>query len=351
MLTTRRRIPGLARTERAFTAIELLLVVAILIVLMAILAPAFRGAGKQATSSRCQSNLHQISLALSKRQSDASTFTTGISGTHGFFPTDQEWPAIPYGTVQEGGIFACPAIGEAISAADKPSPEMVLKGLVYYCRNRGFSINLSDPGVQGYGHQHVAVIQGVDAQGRYIDFAVEDVDPPVPSTLNQGDDGAVHITLDTFPAEATLTDCGCVEHNCILYNGKPLFPKQAGEPDSWTDPASIGMDGYYGYTGTRSKLGQKTPISAMRCDYGINKDGYQIRPGESKAVILDFDQNCATYDAPDFADKLNIVAQRHAGTINVLRAGGSVANMTPTALDPRLDQARGLSLGATWWKP
>lgn len=53
-----------ARTRRAFTLVELLVVIAIIAVLIALLLPAIQAAREAARRARCQSNLHQIGLAL-----------------------------------------------------------------------------------------------------------------------------------------------------------------------------------------------------------------------------------------------------------------------------------------------
>lgn len=333
---------------RGFSIVELLVVVAVLIILAATLAPVFRGITKRATSVRCEVNLKQISEAFAKRRVEGGLNAAARSGGSSFYPTGQEWPAIPYGSCQEPGIFACPSLGETVGKGQFLNTDDVLKGLVYYCRNRGYYILLSDPNVQGYGHQHAAVIR----DGKNFQFAVEDVDPPVTSIMNQGDDGAVSVTLDTFPAQAKMLDCGCGEHNCILYNGKPMFPHWEGHAwegneQAWYDPASIGPDGWYGYTGTRSaKLGQTVPLDGMRCDYGINKSANLMSAGENKAVVMDFNENSIDYESADINTKLTSAAERHGGFLNVLCGGGAVMNVRPSFLNPQMP-----NVAKDWWKP
>ena len=63
--------------HKAFTVIELLVVVAIIALLMSILLPSLRGARESARSAVCASNLHQMGLALHTYTSDNDQFFPG----------------------------------------------------------------------------------------------------------------------------------------------------------------------------------------------------------------------------------------------------------------------------------
>ncbi len=66
--------------RKAFTLVELLVVIAIIAILMAILVPALRRAKNQASSSVCQSNLRQLSLAMTLYTQDHDDKTMPFVG-------------------------------------------------------------------------------------------------------------------------------------------------------------------------------------------------------------------------------------------------------------------------------
>lgn len=163
------------------------------------------------------------------------------------------------GPLAAGLVLACTLFAACgpIEAAYPTGPE-ILSDLVYYQRNRGFPVRFDDPGVQGWGHQHMAVVPGSDANGRYLDAVLEEVDVPVTSA-SSGPDGWTRTT----PPKAILLDAGCGEHNCVLYRGKPLFgQRDTGpiDPPQWSDPNSVGVYGWYGYTGDRRKIGMEVAL-------------------------------------------------------------------------------------------
>ena len=89
-----------------FTLIEMLVVVGILAVLTALLFPVLGTVRENGRRAACQSNLHQIGLAMQQYLQD---------NDHRYPPTNIEFPN-PYpllAYVRDGGVFLCPDIGEA----------------------------------------------------------------------------------------------------------------------------------------------------------------------------------------------------------------------------------------------
>ena len=69
--------PGLNSEQRAFTLIELMVVVALIAVLIALLLPAVQAAREAARRAQCANNLKQIGLALSDYHSQTRVFPPG----------------------------------------------------------------------------------------------------------------------------------------------------------------------------------------------------------------------------------------------------------------------------------
>jgi len=123
--------------KAAFTLIELLVVIAIIAVIAAILFPVFGRAREKARQAACQSNLHQLGLAVQMYMGDyddtfpfvldwsanvhATAVNTGDNGKHPLVPgvTGQEPQfqlvnvVAPY--VKNPNIWYCPSVGPDFS--------------------------------------------------------------------------------------------------------------------------------------------------------------------------------------------------------------------------------------------
>src|SRR5208282_6533202 len=103
-----------AATKPGFTLIELLVVIAIIALLAAMLLPALSAAKRRAWTTQCQSNLHQIGLAMRMYADEANSL---YPESGGIIPWGQMDPVthnygwlqqlVPY--VKSTNVYHCPA--------------------------------------------------------------------------------------------------------------------------------------------------------------------------------------------------------------------------------------------------
>jgi prepilin-type N-terminal cleavage/methylation domain-containing protein len=75
------------RKRQAFTLVELLVVIAIIGILVALLLPAIQAAREAARRAQCQSNLHNVAIAVLNYESSKKTFPEGMTLTQTKVPT------------------------------------------------------------------------------------------------------------------------------------------------------------------------------------------------------------------------------------------------------------------------
>ena len=101
--------------KRAFTLIELMVVIAVIITLAGLLMPAFRRAHRLAERTKCANNLKQIGIALHLYAAD----------NNGMFPLSNSAKRTGWGTAilpyldNDQSVFDCPAVsgvGDATTA-------------------------------------------------------------------------------------------------------------------------------------------------------------------------------------------------------------------------------------------
>lgn len=92
----------MTKGTRAFTLLEMLVVIAVIGVLVALLLPALTRSQKRAQQVRCASNLHQIGLGLQVFVADNHTYPTFLS------PTNSEHSGLWFAQLAREGLGAQP---------------------------------------------------------------------------------------------------------------------------------------------------------------------------------------------------------------------------------------------------
>lgn len=127
--------------RRAFTLIEILVVIAIVMILSAILLPVFNGARESARIATCSNNLKQIGLAINQYVQDSG----------GFYPNSPSigncgWASSIYPYLKSEELLQCPSLEYGEFRAECPATEVIEgagnDGSAYY-ENWDGSYNLS----------------------------------------------------------------------------------------------------------------------------------------------------------------------------------------------------------------
>jgi len=93
------------RRRNGFTLIELLVVIAIIALLMSILMPALSYVRKQARSTACQSNLRQLSLAMTLRSTACQSNLRQLSLAMTLYTQDHDDKTMPFVGINQRGEY------------------------------------------------------------------------------------------------------------------------------------------------------------------------------------------------------------------------------------------------------
>lgn len=332
--------------RKAFTLVELLVVVAIIVLLVAILAPGFRDAVARGRAATCQNNLHNISTAFANHYAQQQ-LVEGKAQTADY-PSADQWPSIPWNVCQSRETFHCPEAEGTAAGAGLPLSEY-LSQFLYTCRNRGFSVPFGDPAHQGVGKMNLGTRTGSDQTGNYIEIGLDDNSVVTANYMdNDGHDGLMRIYAGAGGRRfIKLLVYYCGEKNCVTHYDNPVFTGP-GDTPGVTDPGSI----EYGWLGPATynsndrseKEGMEVDLESMICTYGINWGSENLSFGARKILVTDYDENIVDSTDPNIQTKLQAAA-RHLGKLNILFTDSTVKAFGPTEIDPLLPG------NATLWQP
>ncbi len=276
----------------AFTLIELIVVIAIIALLVALLAPSVAGILARARQVACGSNLHQISDTFPVTKPARADKRVSV------YPSTNEWPVGPQATVDDVEIFWCP---------EGPREEGI------ECED-DYALFLQDQGAEGmyvdFRPTNAHPWRLVFDRGDYWEYWFEDGKL---MDIDRGVDFVFHVSK-TSPRTAVFQD---VAHDTwrvtsVVCRGKVV--------PGWEDLSD-------------NAFGDTLVMDGGLSNYGLNgsaAEAHSIAP--DTIVLLDYDRTLANV-GEDMGEYLQRSA-RHMGRINVLLAGGEVVSRWALDLDP-----------------
>ena len=290
--------------SRAFTLVELLIVVSILGVLVALLAPQLSRARSLARQSVCAHRLEQLNRVFTVVNTSPSA--GGVAPKAYVSPAD--WPAIPFQSCPKQELFMCGEDGDDHAGT-------ATGALMYYSWH-----NVSHPMVPfSPDNQWVKSRRGSDNEGPYSEYTFGDTDAETADWAQDFHDGLIRVydkAVDGKVKAVLLTyycSAGPSMHNGVFLGDTRIW-------DFFTDHDP--------------NLPKTAWLSTVITSYGINPavNRNQVKPGT--VVLMDFVKPVANPLAADFDDSFQ-KSGRHLGKMNVLFSDGSVRAMGQTALNPK----------------
>jgi prepilin-type N-terminal cleavage/methylation domain-containing protein/prepilin-type processing-associated H-X9-DG protein len=313
--------------RRAFTLVELLVVVAIIALLVAMLVPQFSTARKLARSTVCRNNLNKLAQGMIEAQNKPD-LGGAISGTP--YPDPAIWPAVPMNVVPNTNVFICPEF-------TNPANDQVM-GLQYKSGIGGAFVDFKDGAMGPHGIVSCRSRTGSNGQGRYVEFVIEE-NPDYPCAFGQS------------------TDAGYPSVNCYSENDGVWRFYETSSPGvrkvelvNYTCGATneLWLNGKQYWTNLAGHVNDQVLMPWVATSYGINSQitGYTIKP--NTIVLVDWDNRLV-----DMTDTAGVAAKlpqtqiaRHNGQLNVLFADQSVRTMGPSEINPAIT-----SIAQDLWKP
>ncbi len=335
---------------RAFTLVELLVVVAILGLLVAILLPSLSAAKEHAYDAKCRANLKHLYQTIHA--------PTGAGVQLPGHASAKAWVATVSGNAS-GGLLICPsddtekgdgAIGMDGNVTIIDAPKSVVfnsfesNSVIHgFIEQEGLALpgavplNIAEPGRYGRNYASYTGAAGSLAAGTVVDsyFLIFD---PVGSQSAYAS-GSVTFGSDILGMICTTRDLDATDHilgsDDVAYpvgQGARGYESNAEEVEIMDDQRTLRIHNYHStFPGEHARI--LTRRGGM-ASYGMNKRANPSNPRPGQLLLVEYD---STICDPGGSAHGELLRPRHLGHVNVLYTGGEVTARSPEELHPDHD--------------
>jgi prepilin-type N-terminal cleavage/methylation domain-containing protein/prepilin-type processing-associated H-X9-DG protein len=341
--------------RKAFTLVELMVVIAIIALLVAILLPSMSSVISVTRAAICMNNLSKLGAAFAlgsgtRAVSGGGGVGTGTGALVFPYPDSMLWPGVPKEAVADPVIFVCPEdVGKEGKARTGNVQDMF--ALLEY-RNALGSFKMNTVG--GKAFLYISQTGTDTANGPFTEFLLQDDNNNGQFELMGFNswwdtDGYVRVYHSGYiwvpsvipPEEKALrypnaggpgyneqqNRCPFGEMNAIFFRGKPAFGTTGDVAESRGQKDRPGF-----------KLKDWMP---WLTNYGISSVVYQYSYGAKALLLVDYPEFIVDLEAPltvdtKLAGGIGVGGARHLGKVNGLWADGSVTANMPLNISPRL---------------
>lgn len=288
--------------RRAFTLVELLVVITIIALLIGLLMPAVQGVREAGRKAQCANNLYQIGRAYANRNSKVGTPLAANGWTGALLPYLEK----------QAAMYTCP------NGTRETGPSQTgAVGSLELTRHPGATIRIDvQPG------PHCRAKNGTFGTGTFellfeYDGDGGDWDDTVLRFDSLGD-GRMRVTC-------TENDRGP--------NPTPATQAQGSFSSRFYDPeGSLVLDVAQGQMPGASA---EFVVSTTPAHYGMNNRAERMTGDSHRILVVEYRKTVANVVGPDARDIwIEQVAPRHSGALNVLYVDGHVDPRNPRQIDP-----------------